>query len=332
MRGRFLADVHHALRQLRRSPGYAAAAVVTFALAIGANSAIFSAVHAVLLRPLPMEDPSRVAVVWQSGGIGEGVVELTYRHLREWTAGGATFTHAGVIASHNWSAVLTGRGEPSRIWFNGVSPGFFDAVGVRPMLGRSLRPGDDVANAAPVAVLNYGTWVRRFGGDPNVVGKTMTLDGTATEIVGVMPRDFDVPRGAEFWVPAGPIVVGASSPPSAGNLDVFGVFYVVGRLRPGLAMSAVRTEIDGIEAASRSRQSRAAEVGRAQRDDAAARLRLRAGARRAAAAVGRGRRAAADRVRQRVGIDADSRRAPPARGRDQARARRRPRRGWRGCG
>jgi len=248
VRGRFLADVHHALRHLRRSPGYVAAAVVTFALAIGANSAIFSAVHAVLLRPLPMDNPSRVAVVWQSGGIGAGVVELTYRHLREWTAAGSTFTHASVMASHNWNSVLTGRGEPVRIWYNAVSAGFFDTVGVKPMVGRGLQAEDDVANARAVAVLNYNTWVRRFGSDPAIAGKTMTLDGNATEIVGVMPPGFDVPRGAEFWIAAAPTVIGASSPPTAENLDVFGVFYVVGRVRAGLAMSAVHSEIDGIEA------------------------------------------------------------------------------------
>jgi putative ABC transport system permease protein len=240
--------VRLALRHLRRSPGYVAAAVGTFALAIGANSAIFSAVHAVLLRPLPIADPSRLVVVWQTGGIGQGVVELTYRHLREWTSAGRTFTSASVMASHNWNAVLTGRGEPVRIWFNAVSGGYFDTLGTRPMLGRGLTPQDDVANARPVAVLNYGTWVRRFGADANVVGKTMTLDGSPTDIVGVMPPGFDIPRGAEFWVPAGPIVVNASSPPSAGNLDVFGVFYVVGRLRAGLPPAAVAKEIDGVEA------------------------------------------------------------------------------------
>jgi len=243
---RVLADARLALRHLRRAPGYAAAAVITFALAIGANSAIFSAVNAVLLRPLPMTQPSRLAVVWQSGGIGEGVVELTYRHLREWQAVGKTFTSASVMASHNWNSVLTGRGDPFRIWFNAVSAGFFDTLGVRPILGRGFRADDDVANAHSVAVLNYGTWVRRFGADPNVVGTNMMLDGSPTEIVGVMPQGFDLPRGAEFWVPAAPIVAGSPSGPS--GLDTVGVFYVVGRLRPGLAMRAVGAEIDGVEA------------------------------------------------------------------------------------
>ena len=326
MRGRFLADVHHALRHLRRSPGYVAAAVVTFALAIGANSAIFSAVHAVLLRPLPMTEPSRLAVVWQSGGIGGGVVELTYRHLREWTAAGRTFTHASVMASHNWNSVLTGRGAPVRIWFNAVSAGFFDTVGVKPILGRGLQPEDDVANARPVAVLNYNTWVRRFGSDSAIVGKMMTLDGSATEIVGVMPQGFDLPRGAEFWIAAAPTVIGASSPPTAENLDVFGVFYVVGRVRAGLAMSAVHERDRRHRGAARSRQSRTPEMGAARRRDADARLRLRTGARRTAAALDRGRRAPADRVRQRLRPDADAGVAAAARGRDPSRARRGARR------
>ena len=240
--------VRLALRHLRRSPGYVAAAVVTFALAIGANSAIFSAVRAILLRPLPMHDASHVAVVWQTDARGEGVVELTYRHLREWTEAGRTFTSAAVMASHNWNAVLTGRGDANRIWFNAVSANFFDTLGASPVLGRTFRPDEDVMNARSVAVLNYSAWVRRFGSDPHVVGSTMILDGSPTEIVGVMPPGFDVPRGAEFWVPAAPIVAGSSNPPTAENLDVFGVFYVVGRLRPGLAMDAVRAEIDGLEA------------------------------------------------------------------------------------
>lgn len=241
------ADVRQALRQLRQSPGYTLTAVLTLAVAIGANSAIFSAVNTVLLRPLPVADPGDLAVVWQTDAGGTAVIELTYRHLREWTTAGATFTRASVMGSHNWSAVLTGRGEPVRVWFNGVSAGFFETLGVGPLLGRALRAEDDVPNAPPVAVLNHGTWVRRFGADPHVVGTTMTLDGDSVEIVGVMPEGVDFPRGAEFWVPVVPVLA-SGTPPSTSNLDRVGVFYVLGRVRPDLAMSAVRAEINEIEA------------------------------------------------------------------------------------
>jgi putative ABC transport system permease protein len=242
-----LPDFRLAVRHLRRAPGYTATAVLTFALAIGANSAIFSAVNVVLLRPLPVEAPGRVAVVWQTEATGQGVIELTHRHMREWMEAGSVFTHASLIGSHNWNAVLKGRGEPTRIWFNGVSASFFETLGARPLLGRALRAEDDVPNAAPVAVLNHGTWVRRFGADPRVVGTSMDLDGARVEIVGVMPPGFDVPRGAEFWVPVVPVLA-SGTPPNTSALATVGVSYVVGRVRPDLDMTAVRAEVDALEA------------------------------------------------------------------------------------
>lgn len=240
-------DLRLACRHLRQSPGYAVAAIATLALAIGANSAIFSAVNTVLLRPLPVESPGQLAVVWQTDEGGQAVVELTYRHLREWQEAGKAFTNAAVMGSHNWSAVLEGRGEPTRIWFAGASAGFFDTLGVRPLLGRGFRPEDDVPNAPPVAVLNHAAWVRRFGSDPNIVGTVMRLDGGPVEIVGVMPSGVDVPRGAEFWTPVVPMLA-SGTPPDATMLDTLGVFYVVGRLRPSLGMDRLRADIDATEA------------------------------------------------------------------------------------
>ena len=240
-------DIRHAVRHLRQSPGYTATAVLTFALAIGANSAIFSAVNTVLLRPLPVEAPENLAVVWQTDEGGKAVVELTHRHLREWTSSSTTFVKAAVMGSHNWSAVVQDRGEPSKIWFCGVSGAFFETLGVKPVLGRGLGPQDDVPNVPLVAVLNHGAWVRRFGADPGIVGKTMTLDDGPIEIVGVMPAGLDFPRGAEFWVPIVPML-GSGTPPNTKTLDTVGVFYVVGRLRPGLDAAKARAEVDATEA------------------------------------------------------------------------------------
>jgi predicted permease len=242
-----LTDARHTIRHLRQAPGFTIATILTFAVAIGSNSAIFSAVNTVLLRPLPVTAPEQLAVIWQTDRGGQAVIELTHRHLREWMASGSTFTHASLIGSHNWNAVLEGRGEPTRVWFSGVSGTFFDTLGVAPLLGRTLRTEDDVPNGPAVAVLNHGAWVRRFGSDPRVVGSRMTLDGQAVEIVGVMPEGVDFPRGAEFWVPVVPALA-SGTPSSSSVLDTVGVFYVVGRIRPGLAMSGVRAEVDATEA------------------------------------------------------------------------------------
>ena len=106
---RVLADFRLAVRHLRRAPGYAATAVLTFALAIGANSAIFSAVNVVLLRPLPVAAPERLAVVWQTDAAGKGVVELTHRHMREWSESGTIFSRSSLMGSHNWNAMALGR-------------------------------------------------------------------------------------------------------------------------------------------------------------------------------------------------------------------------------
>ena len=317
-------DVRHAFRHLRQSPGYTSTAVLTFALAIGANSAIFSAVNAVLLRPLPVEAPQNLAVVWQTDEGGKAVVELTHRHLREWTSSSTTFVKAAVMGSHNWSAVIQDRGEPSKIWFNGVSGAFFETLGVKPVLGRGLGPQDDVPNVPLVAVLNHGAWVRRFGADPDIVGKTMTLDGSPTEIVGVMPEGVDFPRGAEFWVPIVPML-GSGTPPNTKTLDAVGVFYVLGRLRPGLDADKARTEIDATEAhldrinpGRLKWGSRAVSTPFLDHVFGPVRPALRV-------LVGGRGCAVVDSVRQRVRSDADAGLPPQARAQHQAGIRRQPR-------
>ena len=256
-------DFRLVLRSLGRTPAYASAVIVTLALAIGANSAIFSAVHAVLLRPLPLADPARTVVVSQTdNATGQSVIELTYRHLREWRGAGQTFTHSALVGTHTWNVVLEGRGEPARLAFAGVSADFFNALGVVPLHGRGFEAADDVPHAAPVIVLNHETWARRFGADPSIVGQSLQLDGTSVRVVGVMPRGFDFPYGAEFWQPAGPILTGGGDKPNLAALDTVGVFYVVGRTRPGLDAAATAAEIDRLE-----RQLDAAQPGRVKWGD-----------------------------------------------------------------
>ena len=196
------------VRQLWYTPGYSVMVVLTLALAIGANSAVFSAVNAVLMRPLPVVDPDRAVVVWQTDNAHRaGGHRADGAASREWTADQSVFIRAAIMGSHNWGAVLEdGRGEPTRVEFNGVSAGFFETLGVTPLLGRTFRPEDDTPTSAPVLVLSHSSWVRRFASDPQIVGKTMNLDGQPVEVIGVMPEGFDVPRGAEFWAPAMPVL------------------------------------------------------------------------------------------------------------------------------
>ena len=230
------------LRHLRKSPGYALASVLTFALAIGATSAIFSALHAVLLRPLPVDRPDQLVVAWQTDAARSlGVIELSHRQVREWATDAAVFSHAAAMGSTNWPAVLEGRGDPARICIAGVSASFFDTLGVGAQLGRTLRPADDVHHAAPAVVMSHATWVRRFGADRAVIGTMVQFDGEKSEVVGVMPEGFDFPRGAEFWTPVTPVLAGSGPEPNKKVLDDVGLLYLVGRLRPDLdARSAAR--------------------------------------------------------------------------------------------
>ena len=242
------------LRQLVHAPGYSAMVVLTLAMAIGANSAVFSAVNAVLMRPLPVVDPERAVVVWQTDTAsgGQAVIELTLRHLREWTADRSVFEQAAVMGSHNWPIVLDDdSGEPTRVQFSGVSAGFFETLGVTPLLGRTLRAEDDQPGAAPVLVLSHASWVRRFASDPQIVGKSLNLGGQPVEVVGVMPEGFDVPRAAEFWAPTIPVLAGGAATWSTtlqNTINNVGVFYLVGRLRAGVGAEDVARHVDALDA------------------------------------------------------------------------------------
>ena len=233
-------DLGFTLRLLSKAPGYAVAAIVTLAMAIGANSAVFSAVYAVLLKPLPIRDTSQLAVGW---GIdpshGLPVVELPYRLIDNVSRNARSFSRVAAMGSTTWPAWLKGRGPNQRVSLAGVSAPFFDTLGALPALGRTFRPEEDVPNAPRVVILSYGTWLTRFGADPSIIGTRIDLDDRLHTVVGVMPRGFDVPRGTEFWTPVVPFL--AASSPDA--LDNVGVLYLLGRLAPGVALRAAREEL-----------------------------------------------------------------------------------------
>jgi putative ABC transport system permease protein len=244
---RTFSDLRVAARRLRLAPVSTIAAASTLALAIAANTTIFSAVRAVLLAPTPIHAPDEVVVAWQTeNATPQAVVELTYRHLREWTETGRMFTSISAVGSHNWDVILERDGEPTRLWLPGVSAGFFDTLGVVPLHGRAFRPDDDVPSAPAVAILSHRAWQQHFGADPSIVGQALTLDGGAVEIVGVMPPGMDVPAGADLWAPVVPILTGGNSDNTAA-LDGVGVLYMVGRLRPGIDANTVAAELDRVE-------------------------------------------------------------------------------------
>jgi len=216
------------------------------ALAIASLTFIFSAVRAVVLDPLPVRDAERLAIAWQTDAArGLAVVEVSYRNFVDWRASRA-FESLAAMGSSNWSAVLDRGDAPVRLSFTAVSANFFDLLGARPALGRRFRAADDAPTAPGVVVLSHAGWVRHFGADPGVIGRSITLDDTRHEVIGVMPRDLEFPAGVDYWTPIAPVLAGVGQ---AWKIDAFemrglGLLYVVGRLRDGISRDAAVADLD----------------------------------------------------------------------------------------
>ncbi len=202
-------DAGFGLRMLRKSPAFTAVAVLTIALGIGANTAIFSIVYAALLRPLPYWQPERLLTLGEARPLEGATMPMdagswsyvSYPDYLDWTRQSRTFQ---ALAGFRGNAfVLRGAGEPQFVFAAQTTTNFFSTLGVRPFLGRSFRSGEDAPAGPYLAVLSYGIWKRQFGGDPRVVGRSVQLDANSVRIIGVLPRDFEfAPRGnAEIWLP-----------------------------------------------------------------------------------------------------------------------------------
>ena len=243
-----MADLRFALRHLTKAPGYTLTAVVTLAVAIAANSAIFSAVYGVLLRPLPISDASRLVVIWDSDPVrGLPVIELSYRQVEKWAATGRVFERAAAVGASTWPVLLEHRGESTRLALAGVSASFFDTFGSVPLLGRTLNAADEAPGASKVVVLSHGVWTRVFGADPAIVGRTIDLDGPRT-VIGVTPDGFDVPRGTDVWMPVVPILAESGTGWNTDALQNVGVLFAVGRLREGVSAADAARDLELVTA------------------------------------------------------------------------------------
>ena len=223
-------DVRYALRQLRHHPGFSMVAIVTLALGIGVNTAMFSAVDAVLIRPLPYADADRLVMVWDDASRTDGERKFfsTPPEWREWRSANTVFTD--IAATQPGDAALSGSGEPEDLPARKVTGNFWNVLGVIPLLGRVFTEDEDTRGAR-VVVISHGLWQRRFGASPDVVGRKITLNDTPYEVVGVMPREFYFmpARDIDVWMPT------SFAPAMLMNGWGWHDVHTVARLKPGVS-------------------------------------------------------------------------------------------------
>ncbi|MEK6281424.1 MAG: ABC transporter permease [Acidobacteriota bacterium] len=233
-----LRDLKFSIRSLLKRPTLTIIAVVTLALGIGANSAMFSVVHALILNPIQLPDLDRVVAVWESQP-ARGVErnEVSMANYLDWQAQNQTFEKMGLYRW--WSTNLTGVDTPERIQGFQVTANFFDVIGARPAIGRGFAADEDQPGKPPVALLTHGLWQRRFAGDPTIVGKSISLNGISRTVIGVLPEGFNYPRGAEVIAPI-------TITPELTRSRQSHSYYVIGRLKPNVTMAQAQADLGTI--------------------------------------------------------------------------------------
>jgi putative ABC transport system permease protein len=231
-------DVTFGLRMMRKSPGVTALAIITLALGIGANTAIFSNVNALLLRPFAFPDLDRVTVVYETVPKQDATnVKAAPANFRDWIEQNKTFDHLAAI--HGWDANLTGEGVAERVEGYQVTADFFSLLGVAPQLGRQIGSADFEHGTAPVVVVSNGFWQRHLGGDQTIVGRNLLLNGQKFVVIGVASPDLDFPVGAETWIP-----LNLSSATGVDRENHY--LQVIGRVKSGTSISQAQAELQAI--------------------------------------------------------------------------------------
>ncbi len=243
----FWQDIRYGLRMLAKRPGITLIAVLTLALGVGANTAIFSVVDAVLLRPLPYKQPDRLVFISEDSHQVPGM-SISMADFDDWRAANTVFESMAPYNSDN--AILTGNGETENLQIRPITAALFPTLGVQPILGRALTPDDDKVGAAPVVLLSDGFWARKYSSDPNVVGKQITLDGESYTVIGIMPSSKfhgSWPRYSAFtslWRLEDTLGGTANRGSHPG-------IYVVARMKPGVTLEQARAQMKDIGAQPR---------------------------------------------------------------------------------
>jgi putative ABC transport system permease protein len=232
-------DIRFGARTLRKNPGFTAVAVLTLGLGIGANTAIFSVINAVLLRPPPFKDPERLAFVSEKSKDMDNM-SVAYPNFLDWQREQESFSSLAAFRVEEWN--ITGDGRPERITGLQVSSSFFATLGIQPVRGRVFTADEDKVGGERVVVLSEGIWLRRFGGDPAVLNRTVTLNGEPYTIVGILPAAFQFPRRVELWTPVGHKAAWTEERGWHPGM------YVVGRLKSGVELPAARSGLEAVAA------------------------------------------------------------------------------------
>jgi predicted permease len=235
---RLMQDLRYGLRMLAKSPGFTVVAVLTLALGIGANTALFSVVNGVLLKPLPYPQPEQLVWLAESKpNFASG--SISFPNFHDWQKDNHTFSSMAVYRSYNFNILGLGDAEQVRARF--ITSDFFSVLGVNPVLGRTFAPGEDDIGRSPIVMISEGLWERKFNGSPDVLGKNINLDGTGYTIVGVTPTSFDFSglfRDVDIYAPLGqwmnPLLLNRGA-----GLGIHGV----GRLKPGVNIEQARTDM-----------------------------------------------------------------------------------------